>query len=265
MTNFGVEPFLDKFVDLAPPPAPRVASTGSIEPTAPEFSGFVFKIQANMDPRHRDRIAFVRICSGKFTRGMEVAARAHRQAVRDDPHRAVPGAGADAGRRGLRRATSWACGTAACCASATRWSRRQAVRVPGRAALLARALRACAALKDPLKRKQLKKGLEQLSEEGAVQLFFDRHRLSRDPILGAVGVLQFEVIQHRLQAEYGVAVSLQPLPYRHARWVTGEPFDPNKFERPGRTTCVLDVEDRPLILFDTDWALRDAVADQPAI
>ena len=75
------------------------------------------------------------------------------------------------------------------------------------------------ALKDPLKRKQLKMGLEQLSEEGAVQLFFDRHRLARDPILGAVGVLQFEVIQHRLQAEYGVAVNLSPLPYKHARWV----------------------------------------------
>ncbi len=120
-----------------------------------------------------------------------------------------------------------------------------------------------ATLKDPLKRKQLKIGLEQLSEEGAVQLFFDRLRMSRDPILGAVGVLQFEVIQHRLQSEYGVAVHLQPLPYKHARWVTGEPFDPNRFERPGRTTCVLDVEDRPLILFDTDWALRDAIQTNP--
>ena len=79
-----------------------------------------------------------------------------------------------------------------------------------------------ASCEDPLKRKQLKIGLEQLSEEGAVQMFFDRLRLSRDPILGAVGVLQFEVIQHRLQSEYGVKVSLQPLPYKHARWVTGE-------------------------------------------
>ena len=121
-----------------------------------------------------------------------------------------------------------------------------------------------AALKDPMKRKQLKTGLEQLSEEGAVQLFFDRNRLSRDPILGAVGVLQFEVIQHRLLSEYGVHINLTGLPYKHARWVEG-PFEPNRFERPGHTTCVLDVEDRPLILFDSDWALNQAVQDNPKI
>ena len=86
-------------------------------------------------------------------------------------------------------------------------------------------------LKDPLKRKQLKKGLEQLSEEGAVQLFYDRHRLERDPILGAVGVLQFEVIEHRLESEYKVAIHLRQLPYKYARWVEGEPFEPEKIER----------------------------------
>ena len=84
-------------------------------------------------------------------------------------------------------------------------------------------------------------------------------------ILGAVGVLQFEIIQHRLQTEYGVAISLSQLPYRHARWVEGEPFEPAKFERSGHTTCVLDVENRPLILFDSDWALRQALQDNPQL
>ncbi|HEX3904944.1 MAG TPA: peptide chain release factor 3 [Polyangia bacterium] len=257
MTNFGVEPFLDRFVDLAPPPVARVASSGTIEPTAPEFSGFVFKIQANMDPRHRDRIAFVRICSGKFTRGMEVLhARTGRPfsmsrtvqflgQERTQVDEAYAGDILGVWDGGvLRIGDTLVSGKPFEFQGVPRFSPEHFVMT---------------ALKDPLKRKQLKMGLEQLSEEGAVQLFFDRHRLARDPILGAVGVLQFEVIQHRLQAEYGVAVNLSPLPYKYARWVTGAPFEPNKFERPGRTTCVLDVEGRPLILFDTDWALRDAV------
>jgi len=120
-----------------------------------------------------------------------------------------------------------------------------------------------ARLADPLKRKQLKKGLDQLSEEGAVQMFFDRSRMERDPILGAVGVLQFEVIQHRLESEYGVAVKLVSLSYRHARWVEGEPFNPNDFERPGDSTCVVDAEGRPLVLFQSDFMLNWATNKFP--
>ena len=118
-------------------------------------------------------------------------------------------------------------------------------------------------LKDPLKRKQLKKGLEQLSEEGAVQLFYDRHRLERDPILGAVGVLQFEVIEHRLESEYKVSVHLRQLPYKYARWVEGEPFSPEKLERGRGANCVLDAESRSIVLFESDWALRKAIEDHP--
>ena len=263
MTNFGVEPFLDKFVELAPPPRTRATSTGSIEPDAETFSAFVFKIQANMDPRHRDRIAFVRVCSGRFQRGMEV------EHVRTGKPltmaRTVQFLGqerttVDEGFAGdilgvwdggsLRIGDTLVTGPRFEFEGVPRFSPEHCVQ---------------AQLKDPLKRKQLKTGLDQLSEEGAVQLFFDRHRLQRDPILGAVGVLQFEIIQHRLQTEYGVTVGLSPLPYRHARWVEGEPFEPNKFERSGHTTCVLDVENRPLILFDSDWALRQALTDNPKL
>jgi peptide chain release factor 3 len=123
-------------------------------------------------------------------------------------------------------------------------------------------------LEDPLKRKQLKKGLDQLSEEGAVQMFFDRKRLEREPILGAVGVLQFEVIQSRLKSEYRVAVGFDRLPYRLARWIEsddGSELNLDKFELSGRTTCVLDVEDRPLVLFDSEWLLQMAEKDNPKV
>ena len=130
-------------------------------------------------------------------------------------------------------------------------------------ALLARALRP-RALNDPLKRKQLKKGLEQLSEEGAVQLFFDRHRLERDPILGAVGVLQFEVIQHRLESEYKVddppqAAALQARALGGRRGASS----PSSSSAAGGSNCVVDVEGRPLVLFENDWALRKAIEDNP--
>ncbi len=117
-------------------------------------------------------------------------------------------------------------------------------------------------LTDASKRKQLKKGLEQLSEEGAVQLFFDRERMEREPILGAVGVLQFEVVQHRLRSEYGVAIGLERLPHQHARWLEGE-FQLAGFESRGYSTCVLDVEARPLVLFESEWAMRRAAEENP--
>ena len=263
MNNFGIEPFLDRFVDLAPAPRERATSTGEIAPDAETFSAFVFKIQANMDPRHRDRIAFVRLCSGRFVRGMEVE---HVRTGRPfTMARTVQFLGqerttVDEGCAGdilgvwdggsLRIGDTLVTGPPFEFEGVPRFSPEHFV---------------LATLKDPLKRKQLKTGLDQLSEEGAVQLFFDRHRLQRDPILGAVGVLQFEIIQHRLLSEYGVTITLSPLPYRHARWVEGEPFEPTKFERSGHTTCVLDVEDRPLILFDSDWALRQALQDNPQL
>jgi len=263
MNNFGVEPFLDNFVTLAPPPRPRTTSAGTLAPDAPTFSGFVFKIQANMDPQHRDRIAFVRICSGRFTRGMTVhhvrtqkdltLARpvqfmAQERTVIDEAYSGDIVGIWDPGV--LRIGDSLCEGDPLEFEGIPRFSPEHFVRVR---------------LEDPLKRKQLKKGLEQLSEEGAVQMFFDRLRMEREPILGAVGVLQFEVIQARLKSEYRVAVSFDRLPYRQARWIEGENLNLDKFELSGRTTCVLDVEDRPLVLFDSEWLLQMAVRDNPNV
>jgi peptide chain release factor 3 len=269
MSNVGIQPFLDHFVDLAPSPRERTTkqtttigeTTGKVSPDSPDFSGFVFKIQANMDPRHRDRIAFVRICSGKFMRGMEVQ---HSRTGRPFTlSRTVQFLGQE--RTTVNEGYAgdilgvWDGGALRIGDTLVTGQRFEFEGVPR----FSPEHFVVATLLDPMKRKQLKIGLDQLSEEGAVQLFYDRQRLSREPILGAVGVLQFEIIQHRLKSEYGVAASLRSLPYKYARWVTGPAFEPNRFERPGRMTCVVDVEDRPLILFDSDWALRDAIAENP--
>jgi peptide chain release factor 3 len=121
------------------------------------------------------------------------------------------------------------------------------------------------ALMDPMKRKQLKKGLDQLSEEGAVQVFYDPVRLEKDPVLGAVGLLQFDVIQYRLRVEYGADVSFVRLPYQFARWVEGPPFSESKFDDPGRTACLLDIEGRPLILFATEWHMARVIDQNKAL
>jgi peptide chain release factor 3 len=256
MTNCGLEPLLDHFVDLAPAPRTRTTSAGPLHPDQPGFSGFVFKIQANMDPQHRDRIAFVRICSGRFVRGMDVCHvrtgktlsltrsvqfMAQTRTVVDE---AFSGDIVGLWDPGVLRIGDSLCeGQPVEFEGIPRFSPEHFVRVR---------------LNDPLRRKQLKKGLEQLSEEGAVQVFFDRQRMERDPILGAVGVLQFEVIAHRLRGEYGVRVGFDRLPYRYARWIEGDSLDFDGFELPGRQSCVVDVEGRPLVLFETDYLLARA-------
>ena len=118
---------------------------------------------------------------------------------------------------------------------------------------------------DPAKRKQLKKGLDQLSEEGAVQVFHDPERMERDPVLGAVGVLQFEVIQHRLRAEYGAEISYARLPFTLARWVEGEGFEPGRFDDPPSVASLVDLEGRPLVLFQSPWHLERAQRENPKL
>jgi len=255
MTNFGVEPFLETFVDLASPPRARTTTSGVLAPDAGSFSAFVFKIQANMDPNHRDRIAFARICSGRFWRGMEVRhVRTGKTLTltkslqflaqeRMQIDEAFSGDVVGLWDPGILRIGDSLCeGESFDFEGIPRFSPEHFVRVR---------------LSDPMKRKQLKKGLDQLSEEGAVQLYFDRLRLEREPVLGAVGVLQFEVTQYRLKAEYGVSVAFDRLPHIHARWLEGE-ANLDGFERAGYSTCVVDVEGRPLVLFENDWGLRRA-------
>ena len=263
VNDFGVEPFLVRFLDLAPPPLPRMSTTGLVDPLTPRFSGFVFKIQANMDPAHRDRVAFVRIVSGKFTRGMEAThARTGKVLKLAKPlqflaqeRTLVEEAWAgdilglwDPGN--LRIGDSLAEGAPVEYEGIPRFSPEFFNRV---------------VMLDPSKRKQLKKGLDQLSEEGAVQVFHDAERLERDPVLGAVGVLQFEVIQHRLRAEYGAEISYARLPFTLARWVEGEGFDPKRFDDPPSVASLVDLEGRPLVLFQSPWHLERAKRENPGL
>jgi peptide chain release factor 3 len=255
MNNFGVQRFLERFIEIAPTPSARKSTGGPVEPTDPRFSGFVFKIQANMDPAHRDRVAFMRVCSGHFERGMEVKhARLGKAVKLSKPlqffaqervivDQAWPGdvVGLLDTSGELRIGDTLCTGGRFEYEGVPRFSPEHFAGVT---------------IKDPMKRKQLQKGLEQLSEEGVVQVFRQRGMGDKDPVLGAVGGLQFEVLQFRLKAEYTVDVKVERLPYIHARWVTGTGLDPDFFERREDTRCLEDRDGQPVVLFKSDWGLR---------
>ncbi|MBQ9817732.1 MAG: peptide chain release factor 3 [Proteobacteria bacterium] len=259
LTNFGVEPFLDSFIDLAPAPRDRMTADGDIiAPDSDDFSGFVFKIQANMDPRHRDRIAFFRLCSGRFERGMQATLNRTGAKItlaksltfmaqeRCNVEEAYAGdiVGLwDSGQ--LHIGDTLYTGKPVAYEGIPRFSPENFVRV---------------VLRDPLKRKQLKKGLDELSEEGAVQVFYDLERMERDPILGAVGKLQFDVVQNRLENEYNVHVTFDGLPYQHARWIEGD-LDVSEMSRRSGTLCLKDIEDRLIVLFSSEWMMRRIIDD----
>jgi peptide chain release factor 3 len=216
MVNFGVQPLLDFFVEHAPAPRARPTTTRTVDANEPALSGFVFKIQANMDPKHRDRIAFMRICSGKFQAGQKLFHVRLGKEVRVSD--ALTFMAADRGRIdeayagdiiGLHNH-----GTIAVGDTFTAGEALQFTGIPSFAPELFRRVR----LKDPLRMKQLQKGLEQLSEEGTTQFF--RPLLGNDLILGAVGLLQFDVVAYRLKDEYGVEAAFEGVDVQTARWVT---------------------------------------------
>ncbi|MBE0558979.1 MAG: peptide chain release factor 3, partial [Proteobacteria bacterium] len=221
INNFGVRELLDAFVEMAPPPGPRATLTRMVSPLEEGFSGFVFKIQANMDLAHRDRIAFFRICSGKFTRGMKVFHhRIGREIVlsnatifmaqdRTNVEEAFPGDIIGIHNHGTIQIGD----------TFTEGEPLQFTGIPNFAPEHFRRLR----VKNSLKIKQLQKGLAQLSEEGAVQVF--RPLIGNVYILGAVGVLQFDVTMARLKTEYGVEASTEQIDYAAARWVACDDRD----------------------------------------
>jgi peptide chain release factor 3 len=255
MNNFGIERFLERFIEIAPTPAARNSSNGMIEPTSDKFSGFIFKIQANMDPAHRDRVAFMRVCSGKFTRGMTAKhARLNKDFKLSKPlnffaqervviEEAWPGdiVGLLDTSGDLRIGDTLCEGKRFEYEGVPRFSPEHFATV---------------LILDPMKRKQLKKGLDQLAEEGVVQVYRQPGFGDREPILGAVGALQFEVLQARLKSEYNVDIKIERLGYVHARWVEGVGLDTKFFDSRDDSKCLEDRDGQPVLLFKSDWALR---------
>jgi peptide chain release factor 3 len=263
MTNFGVEPFLNAFLDYALKPAPHSSTKGEINPTYPDFTGFVFKLQANMDPKHRDRVAFVRVCSGKFEKDMAVNHARTGKIVRlSRPQKlfaqdrevieeAYPG-----DVIGLNNPGVFAIGDTIYVGKKLEYEG-----IPSFSPELFAYLKN----PNPSKFKQFQKGVSELREEGAVQIMYSVDESRRDPILAAVGQLQFEVVQFRMQSEYGVETLLEPLSYSVARWVVGGWDALQKVGRLFNTITVKDSYDRPVLLFKNEWNLNQIQSDHPEL
>jgi peptide chain release factor 3 len=258
ISGFGIEAFFHKFLQMAPPPAGMKANTGLIEPTTDNFSGFIFKIQANMNPAHRDRIAFLRVCSGRFEQDKVVTLMRTGKNIRlSQPQQflaqsrniveeAYPG-----DIIGLFDPGIYQIGDTLCEDGSFSFEK-----LPRFSPELFAKVTAC----DATKYKHFHKGLSQLAEEGAVQIF--KVPRTEEIILGVVGELQFEVFQHRLQSEYGAAVNLQRLPYQLARWVMDP--DPETLSRL-RSFIVKDGNDQTVILFENEFSLNYAKDKNPSL
>ncbi len=263
MTNFGVRPFLDAFLDLAQAPTGRATSEGVVDPLRPDFSGFVFKLQANMDPRHRDRIAFVRVCSGKFEKDISVRhARSGRNIRLSRPQKlfgqdrevveeAYPG-----DVIGLNNPGMFAIGDTLYVGPKVEYEG-----IPCFTPELFAWLRN----PNPSAFKSFRKGVNELREEGAVQVLYDTDLSKRDPILAAVGQLQLEVVQYRLENEYGVQTRLEPLEFSVARWVVGGWPALESVGRLFNCKTVRDAWDRPVLLFRNTWNLQQLLEDHPSL
>jgi peptide chain release factor 3 len=262
LNDFGVEPFLKALLTLAPSPGSRPSDVGPIAPDDPDFSGFVFKIQANMNPRHRDRVAFLRVCSGRLVKdalvtnarlGTDVRlSRVYRFFGRDRETvpEAYPGDVV-----GLVNPGRLAIGD-------TLYAGRRVVYppIPQFPAERFAHLRPA-----DMKHKQFDEAVRQLEEEGLVQVYFPRHG-PRHPIVGVVGALQFDVVEARLESEYGIRCRIEPLPHVAARWPvtgSGEGADP-KLPSAGVLAAV-DRHERPVLIFESAWELRYTAENNPGV
>jgi len=269
VTNFGVQLFLDAFVDMAPSPVARqgVRLPGrervSVEPATDRFSGFVFKIQANMDPRHRDRVAFVRVTSGRFERDMMVHNARSGKDVRLT--RAMKLFAADrevvdeayAGDVvGLANPGIFAIGDTLCTGDPIALDP-----IPSFAPEHFAFVRS----PDTASYKSFQKGIEQLREEGAIQVFFTADRTRMEPILAAVGELQFEVTKYRLEAEYGVRTDWSRLPFTFARRIVGNHETIASAQMPSAARIAEDASGGPVALFESDWSVRLAEEWNPGL
>ena len=254
LTNFGVRLFLDAFVEYSPGPAPFAIQDGLIHPDHPEFSGFIFKIQANMNPKHRDSVAFLRVCSGRFERGLSALhPRSGKTVKLQRPYKlfanerevvdeAYPGE-----IIGIPNNGEFAIGDTLCTGDPIEFLPIPRFQPEHFAELH---------LKDISKQKQFHKGLQQLETEGAVQVLYSTNAMRRAPILAVVGMLQFDVVQARLENEYNAKTRLEILPFTLARWVDGPQDVIQSLPIRSDVMLVHDSRDKLMMLFSSDFYIR---------
>ena len=261
--NFGVEPFLKRFLSYTKSPTPRVSDQGPIDPESDRFTGFIFKIQANMNPAHRDRLAFMRVCSGVFEKGMTVwhsssgerIKLAQPQQFMAQEHETVelayPG-----DIIGLFDPGVFRLGDTLCTGSPVRYSG-----IP----LFAPEFFSRVSPVDSMKRKQFLKGITQLSQEGAIQTF-KRPNIGREEMIaGVVGVLQMDVLEYRLKSEYGVDITRETLPYRFVRWIAQTPKPIDRLRLTSTTVPAIDRAGRDVLLFENEWSIRLAMENNEGL
>ena len=249
LKDFGPADLIAALSDYAPPPRPQPAEPAPVDPQEKEVTGFVFKVQANMDPQHRDRIAFMRLCSGTFKRGMKLTPSGSGKPLaihspilffaqdREIADEAFPGDIIGIPNHGTLRVGDTL-------------SEKADVRFTGLPNFAPEILRRVQ-LKDPTKTKQLRKALDDMAEEGVTQVFYPE--IGSNWIIGVVGQLQLDVLLSRLDAEYKVAAALEPAPFDTARWISGDPADLQTFADQNRSAMAKDRDDNPVYLAKSAW------------
>ena len=255
LTNFGVEIFLKHFLKMTTSPLPRKADIGLINPTEHEFSAFVFKIQANMNKAHHDRIAFLRVCSGKFDASKDVyhvqsgkkMKLSRPQQIMAQDRKVIDEAYAG-DVIGVFDPGIFSIGDTICTPG-------KKFAYEGIPTFAPEHFCRLVAL-DSMKRKQFMKGVTQIAQEGAIQIFQDYNLEMSEIIVGVVGTLQFDVLKYRMENEYGCDVRLEPLPYGHIRWVKDTTIDLNNVKCPSDAKRVKDMKGNPLVLFTNQWSIK---------
>ena len=254
LTNFGVEIFLKHFLQMTTSPLPRKADCGIIDPMSEDFSAFVFKIQANMNRAHRDRIAFMRICSGKFDAGMEVYhVQGDRKQRLSQPQQMMASE-----RQVISEAYA---GDIIGVFDPGIFSIGDTICMPGKKfryegiPTFAPEHFARVRQLDTMKRKQFIKGISEIAQEGAIQIFQEYNTGMEEIIVGVVGVLQFDVLKYRLENEYKVDIRLEELPYEYIRWIENEDIDLNRLVGTSDMKKIRDLKGRPLLLFINSWSV----------
>ena len=264
LTNFGVEPFLKSFLELTPPPLPREAAEGTVDPFDDHFSAFVFKIQANMNKAHRDRIAFMRVVSGKFERdreylhvqGSKTLRLAQPQQMMADSRQIIDEAYAG-DIIGIFDPGLFAIGDTVC-------DKAKKVTFEGIPTFAPEIFAAVERI-DTMKRKQFEKGMMEIAQEGAIQIFHAPGAGLEEVIVGVVGVLQLEVLEYRLKTEYGVEVRRRGLPYQFVRWVENKDMDLSRLNLGTDSRWVQDFRGNDLLVFGGQWSIRWAEEKNPGL